>query len=137
MKLARTVLCSAFRNVYGRDLKKKKKKKKNAEKILGSGEKAEIRGNAENFHVWILQLISIRSFLELKKFHSNFTLTYPVQSIFYALFENVIQCVFYHGILGDSKFHDTLIINPFQILLHYSIKYLFAQCVFPTYLEFY
>ena len=37
MKLARTVLCSAFRNVYGRDLKKKKKKKK--EKIIGSGKK--------------------------------------------------------------------------------------------------
>ena len=36
MELARTVLCSAFRNVYGRDLKKKKK---NAEKIIGSGKK--------------------------------------------------------------------------------------------------
>ena len=36
MKLAHTVLCSAFRNVYGRD---KKINKKNAEKILGSGKK--------------------------------------------------------------------------------------------------
>ena len=51
MKLAHTVLCSAFRNVYGRDLKKKKKKKKKKHgKNSRIGKKAEIRGNAENFH---------------------------------------------------------------------------------------